>query len=681
MSKKVAPLVRLLLADSSLDFGERVQSHLRSVGINARVQRVAEREALAQAIAAAEADLVLIDWDSTIAKPAEVIALIERTRVDLPVIAMLTDVSASTLLALAKARVATFFLREEPEHAEDAIRREWQRRDERQRLAASDAVIRELEQRCDALLESSRDAIAYVHEGMHVRANQAYLDLFGVSGFDELEGSSLLDMLAGDSAARLKEVMRRVVKDTDPFDPLDLAASRVDGRRFEAEAEFARATFEGEPCLQITLRERASVVAGDTDALTGLKNRQAVFKLAEDAVAAIAAGRRDSALLLVEPDSFDRIADALGVAQADEVIRQIAAGMKGFAQSNETVARYTDHGFVLLIEKAGHETAQARAEQLRHAFAGHVFEHRNRSFPITISGGLVLIGSGIASSDDLLSSATRTLKQAQEAGGNRIAIFDPAAQEKADAATEQAMVALIKDALRNDDFALLFQPVVSLQGADGEFYQVLLRLHGPEGEMLPTRFFPLAEKYGLLASIDRWVVAHACESIAARVKEGRPSTLFVKLNARSLDEKTLVPWITQQVKHFRVPGASLVFELTEGAVSTNLNGVRQFRDLLAPLGCKLAIQDFGQAANAQQILELVHADFLKLDRNLMVDLPKSSEHQNKLRALCEVVHSARKSAVAQFVEDAASMSVLFTMGVDFVQGNFLQEPEKVVSAA
>jgi diguanylate cyclase (GGDEF)-like protein/PAS domain S-box-containing protein len=679
--KKTAAPIRLLLVDASPDFGERLQGQLRGAGLNVRVERVATRPALEESVARRDSDLLLVDWESPVAKPAEVVSLVERERLDLPVIALAVSIDAGMLLAATKARISSLMLREEPAHVEDVIRREYARRRQRLALASAEARIRELEQRCDAMLESSRDAIAYVHEGMHVRANPAYLELFGVSSFEDIEGTTLLDMIDPSTAGALKDALKRLGKDEAPGDAIEISAQRFDGSSFDAEILFARASFEGEPCFQITVRRREVLYASDVDPLTGLANRQSVFKACAELVAGLGPGTHDAALLLVEPDGFDRVAEAVGIAQADDLIRQVAAGMREFGQTEDMVARYSDHGFVLLLRGTSHDEAQARAEALRDAFAGHVFDVGNRSFPVTVSAGLVLVSDAIASSDDLLGRVSRALKQAQDAGGNQVVVDDPAAREKADAAAEKALLGIVRDAIEHDGLVLSFQPVVSLQGAEGELFQVLVRLNGPDGEMLPAEFFPIAEKYGLLAAIDRCVVGHACKAIASRAREGRETTLFVKLNPHSLDDEGLISSIGQLIRKAGIDGKSLVFEFTESTVGTNLNGVRQFREALGAIGCRFAIQDFGAAANAQQIVQHVGADFVKLDRRLMADLPKSADHQGKLRELCALAHSAGRLTVAQFVEDAASMAVLFNLGVDFVQGNFLSEPEQVVSAA
>lgn len=653
---------------------------MRSAGLNVRIDTVASRAALEESIARRDSDLLLVDWDSSIVSASDAVGMVTDARVDLPVVAMTVSIDAAMVLASSQARVAALMLREEPAHAEDIIRREYARRRQRLAMAGAEARIQELERRCDAMLESSRDAIAYVHDGMHVRANPSYLELFGVSSFDEIEGTTLLDMIEPATASRFKEVLKRLAKGDAPKEPVSITAQRLDGSSFDADILFARASFEGEPCVQITLRRREVLVAPDIDPLTGLANRQAVFRQCHDLIAGMTGGVCDSALALLEPDGFDRVADAVGIAQADDLVQKVAAGIREFALTEDLAARYSDHGFVLLMRGCGHDEAVSRIESLREAFADHVFESGSRSFPITISAGLVLVSDAIASSDDLLGRAARALKLAQDAGGNRVEVEDPAAKEKADAAADQALLKRIRRAVENEGLVLAFEPVVSLQGEEGEHSQVLVRLAGDAGEMTPGQFFPLAERHGLLAAIDRRVVALACAQIAARFSRGQRVSLFVKLSPQSLDDPEFTDWIASQLREHGVDGAALVFELPEATVATNLNGVRRFRQALSSLGCHLAIQDFGAAANAQQVAQHVGADFLKLDRRLMTDLPRSAENQSKLRDLCAVASAVGGKTIAQFVEDSASMAVLFTLGVEFVQGNFLSEPEQIVGA-
>jgi EAL domain-containing protein (putative c-di-GMP-specific phosphodiesterase class I) len=295
--------------------------------------------------------------------------------------------------------------------------------------------------------------------------------------------------------------------------------------------------------------------------------------------------------------------------------------------------------------------------------------------------GGVLIGEKNANATGLMSDAATALRKAQTEGGNRISINDPSAQDKAAAEKAQQWLKAVDHALAHDGFVLYNQPIISLHGAEGDFYEILLRMSGPNGEILPGHFLPIAERNGRMPAIDRWVIAKAIRTIAERERAGHRTTFFIKLTPQSLEDLTLVPWIAQQLKSERQRGDSLVFEMPESKVVTSLKQVRAFAKALEQIHCQFALEQFGAGLNSFQLLKHVPAHYLKIDRHYMADLPKQKENQEKVKDICNQAHQAGKLTVAEFVEDAASMSILFGCGVNFVQGNFLQEPEKVLSYA
>ncbi|MEP6940104.1 MAG: EAL domain-containing protein, partial [Rudaea sp.] len=252
--------------------------------------------------------------------------------------------------------------------------------------------------------------------------------------------------------------------------------------------------------------------------------------------------------------------------------------------------------------------------------------------------------------------------------------------DRAAASEMREMLNRVQNAIQNNGFSLYYQPVVSLHGAEGEFHEILVRMVGEKGEIMPKAFFPAAEQNGLLPAIDRCVIAGAIKSVAEREKAGRHTTVFIKLTTQSLEDQTLLPWIAQQLKNERVRGDALVFEIAESKVVTHLKPARAFVNGLKQLHCGFALEQFGSGVNSFQLLKHIDAGYLKVDRSYMAELTKSKENQDFIRRFCQQAHGAGKLTIAEFVEDAASMSILFTCGVNFVQGNFLNEPERVIHA-
>ena len=678
---KQDPIIRLLLVEDSPEDAEQVVSQLRNAGIAVRPLRAESRENLVEQLANQEIDLVLASARSKMATPAEVVALVERSGKDRPVIAIVQASSDELLLQLNRERIRAFALRGNHEHLLAVVRREAADLSDRRALRRMDAALKESERRCDALMDSSRDPIAFVHEGMHVRANRAYLEMFGFVDFEEIEGTPILDMITGEAAEGFKTLLKKLSRGDKPPAQLQVRAQKSDGTAFDAVMDFAAATFEGEPCQQITFRQQQYVGAPppNSDLVTGLHNRQHLLRELDSVVSEAAAGRSDLALLYIEADNYRGLIDTVGLGNADLLMADMAEVLRRHAGNDDVAARFADNTLMLLLRRCSHEDASSRAQALRKAFESHIFEAGRRSLPLPVSIGGVLIGEKIANADAILASAAKALKQAQDAGGNQARMHDAAAQDKANYAAEQQRLAQIRNALEKDGFVLFYQPIISLHGAEGDYYEILLRMKATHGELLPAEFFPVADKHGLLVQIDRWVIGTAIRALAEREKAGHQTVFFIKLTVASLEDNAMLAWIAQQLKASRISGDKLVFEMPESKVTTNLRPVREFQKGLAQLHAGFAVQQFGSGLNSFQLLKHIDSKYLKIDRTFMAELPKSRENQQKVKEICDQAHAHGKLTIAEFVEDAASMSLLFGFGVNFVQGNFLQEPEKVMT--
>jgi diguanylate cyclase (GGDEF)-like protein/PAS domain S-box-containing protein len=684
---KTDNIIKLLLIEDSVEEAEQIISILRNGGIAVRPARASNEAELEAALEQQTPDVIIANLDASELGLAQVSSSVSRGGRDVALIATGRGLNEDKIVAAFHDGAHGLALRDRPDHMQMIVRREFEALTMRRSVRRIEAALRESERRCEALLDSSRDPIAYVHEGMHVRANKAYLEMFGFDDFEDVEGMSILDMIAADDADDFKALLKRLSRGEKPPQRLNLKAQRSDGSTFDATMEFAEASYEGEPCQQITFRRQMvdANLAQELDALrqkdlvTELFNRQHTIAQIESAATAAASGAVDQALLIIEPDNFKQVLDGVGLGNADVLLGDIAGLMRRHIGEEEIAGRIGEHTFAVLITKRTPDDTRQLADRLRKAFDERIFEIGKQSISLTVSVGGALIGEKNANAQTLLGQAQGALRSAQAEGGNRTSIFDPAAQDKAAAEKTKHWIALIDEALETDGFVLYYQPIVSLHGAEGEFYEVLLRMKGPKGEILPGHFLPIAEQNGKLPAIDRWVIGAAIRSIAERERAGHKTTFFIKLTPQSLEDQTLLAWIAQQLKNARQRGDSLVFEMPESKVVTSLKPARAFVKGLEQIHCGFALEQFGSGLNSFQLLKHIPAHYLKIDRNYMAELPKHKENQEKIKEICDQAHHAGKLTVAEFVEDAASMSILFSCGVNFVQGNFLQEPEKVMA--
>ncbi|MFY2764562.1 EAL domain-containing response regulator [Arenimonas sp. MALMAid1274] len=673
-------VIRLLLVEDQLEDAEQLISHLRNGGMAVRPQRPESEDELVQLLATQSIDLVLASIDAKYLALQKVVEQVTATGKDIPVLASTTVLDEKTALAALAAGTRDIALRNRPEHVQAVVRSEFAALLARRGLRHLEASLRETERRCDALIASSRDPIAYVHEGMHIRANDAYLEMFGFEGFDEIEGLSVLDLIGSAHADAFKQLLKKLSKGETPPRQMELQAQRTDGSTFDAVMEFTQATYEGEACLQIVFRQQtvdAEMVRElDTlrqrDALTGLYNRQHFMTELESAVVRATEGKGSQAFLLVEPDHYENLLGEIGLAAADDLIKGIAERLSSALDADTVAARLSDHGFAVLCLAHDHNHSLAQAEKIREAFHGHILEVGDRSVNLGVSIGGVQIGEKIASVSQVMGKSSQCLASCVGMGGNRTEIFDPAARDRAEEERIQAWVERIREALAGDQFVLHYQPIISLTGAEEENYDVYLRMKGQGGEIIPPMtYLAIAEEHGLLDDIDRWVIQRAIAVIAERAKAGKHTNLFVKVTPASLVEGGLEVFIGEQLKAHGVAGDRLVLQIPESKVFTHLKAVQSFQKAVSALGCRVALEQFGTGLNSFQMLSHFDPAILKIDRGFIMELGKNAEVQKQVRDIVTKAHAAGKQTVAEFVSDAGTMSVLFGMGMDFVEGNFL----------
>jgi len=682
-------IIKLLLVDDSVDDAEQTISILRNGGIAVRPARAGTDVELEAAFEQQMPDLIIVDIGSKNLSIKQVHDVAERGGRDIAVIGSGRGLTEDAIVKAFRDGARAMMLRDSHEHVQMIVRREFEALTMRRGVRRLEASLRESERRCEALLDSSRDPIAFVHEGMHVRANKAYLEMFALDDFEDVEGMSILDMIAPQDADDFKALLKRLSKGEKPPQRLNLKAQRTDGSTFDATMEFTEASYEGEPCQQITFRLQAVdpnlsqeiEAMRSKDLVTDLYNRQYLMAQLEEGASRAANGKTDQSLLLIEPDNFKPVLDTVGLGNADVLLGDMAMLLRKYLGDADVAGRISEHTFAVLLTSHDIEATRKLGDKLRNAFSEKIFEVGKQSINLTVSVGAALIGEKNASAATVMNLATTSLRTAQTEGGNRLNLVDPSEQDKAAVENTRRWIEAIDQALATNGFVLYYQPIISLHGAEGDFYEILLRMAGPKGEIPPAQFLPIAERNGRMPAIDRWVIANAIRAIAERERAGNKTTFFVKLTPQSLEDVTLLPWIAQQLKTARQRGDSLVFEMPESKVVTSLKPARAFAKGLEQIHCGFALEQFGSGLNSFQLLKHIPVNYLKIDRNYMAELPKHKENQEKIKDICDQAHHAGKLTVAEFVEDAASMSILFSCGVNFVQGNFLQEPEKILSHA
>ncbi len=672
--------IRLLIVNDDAEEAEAIVSHLRNAGLAIRPARAANLEELDTHLAAHPFDVLLAASPTAGMTDPDILQRAGANGRDLPVVVEVDHIDDASLVALTDAGARGIVLRGRFAHLQEVVVREFTDLEARRGLRRLEAQVRETERRCDALIESSRDPIAYVHEGMHIRANHAYLEMFGYDEFEDIEGMSLLDLIAPSYVAEFKQLLKSLSRGEAPPPRHELEARDAEGNSFPAVMEFTQAKYEGEPCVQVVLRRQESdpVLAQEVEELrrrdmaTGLLNRQTFLQQLEQLVGEVAVDGSSHGLLLMETDQSAQLEQQVGLDNMDDLAVAIAGRLAEVFDDNVVIARTSENVYALLLRGSDYAATSAAAERLRAAFDGRLLETATATISATVSVGGVQIGERIAQVPRVVAKATESLQNAAGMGGNRIDIFDPSATERAEEERIQAWVTRIREAIDSDALRLIYQPIVNLQDETEQFYESMLRMIGSDGHMIPpAQFVPMAEEHGLAGAIDRWALRRALQDVAAQPAGSQPAKVLVKISQQSVDDEKLVADIFAMLQQTGAAPASLVLQLPESKVFTSLRQVQRLNDELRAMGAHFCIEHFGVGLNSLQLLNHFKPDFLKLNEDFIADFTRSQENRDRVQEIVQKAQPLQIACIARGVADAATMTALFTSGVEYMQGDFI----------
>lgn len=671
--------IRLLILEDSQNEAERLVSLFRNAGRATRVHRITSSDNLNEALQQSW-DLLISAPSSEQIAPSEAIGIIRRQAKDIPVI-QLTDGNDSDLITEALMLGAQDALPQgEDERLILVANRELANLEQRRARRAAEVALREAEKRCQLLLNSSVDAITYVHDGMHIYANRAYLKLFDYEDADELEGMPMIDLIASADQSRFKDFLKNYANAEGDAE-LSCGGVKPNGQQFQARMSFSPATYDGEPCIQVVIRaendnaelEEKLREISSQDLVTGLFNRSHFLELMDGAAQRAINHNQIASLAYIRVDRFSESVGEVGVAGIDILLTDLANLLRSHFGSDVQLARFSDDVFTALISGSAPEQCQEQLSSLLKKVEGHLFDVSGRTVQTTLSIGVAGLSEQTSKAQEVIERAHRCADEISD--GNAIKIYNPA-DELAAAANRGNLVAMVQQALENNSFRLLFQPIISLRGDSDEHYEVLLRLLSPQGtEVPPTDFLAAARDAGLAEKIDRWVILNSIKLLAEHRSKGHNTRLFVHLSSSSVQDQTLLPWLSVALKAARLPSDALVLQLSEQDAVAYLKQAKALTQGLAELHCKVALGQFGCALNPFNTLKHLNIDFVKVDGSFSQDL-SSAENQEALKTLLASLHAQAKLTIVPFVETASVLATLWQAGVNYIQGHYLQGPSQ-----
>jgi EAL domain-containing protein (putative c-di-GMP-specific phosphodiesterase class I)/GGDEF domain-containing protein len=550
-------------------------------------------------------------------------------------------------------------------------------------LAGTLAAARQYRDQMKAFMTGSADAIAHVQEGIVVDANPAWIDLFGHDEASALLGQPLMDFFQQRSHAALKGALVAAAHGRWSDHSLAAVALMPGGTELPVQIELERFEFDGEPAVRLRVPTQQRDVETLTrqleealrfDTATGLLKRAVFFEqAAAQAAQTLKAGLR--AVVYLEPDKLSALEGELGTLAVEELIEGVGQQLRSLLQPGDTAGRISPRGFALVVERGNARDLDAWVSRVLQRITEGVFHAGGHAVPVTCSAGCTLLNAHGELLDVPLQASIKSARAAAASGGNRLLRPDQAGEKQDLDEADRAWATRIKSALMANRFRLVQQPIASLVGEGDAMMDLVVRMLDDKGaEVLPSEFMAAAQRTDLMKNIDRWVVGAAMSYCAAR-KQHR---VFVRISRDSLRDQTLGHWLQQQLRASGVDPRRLIFELPEDLAIANLSATKELQALIRPLGFELAIENFGAGSDQARLLNHVPVSFVKIDGALMQGLANDRSLQEQVKGLVEQAKAAGASTIAARVEDANTMAVLWQLGVEFVQGYFVNAPEEVV---
>ena len=689
MENETEKLIRLLIVDEGLHKAEQITSALRAAGVQVRAEFAEDSDDMSALLEAKPLDLILFSIDLPEFSLKQASHLVGECGHHVAVIAMTQNPTPEIVIESIKQGAQDVVSSKSFDHLILVTKREASSLAMWRKAMRSELELQESEKRCQALLTSSNDAVAYVHEGMHIYANAAYMKLFGKTDIEELEGTPIIDMVESGQQDKLKSFLRSLSKNANDSNELKLKLHKDDGETLEVKLEFSRASYDSEPCTQILIRSVTDTTElveeidylHQHDQITGLFNRQNFMGKLKSSLTLAMNGVHQSAVVYLAIDNFQSIRDKIGISGCDILIGDIAKTLKESAPQEQILARFGSSSYTCLGISKDKSLIEKFAADFVASTEEHVFEIGDQSISITCSASVCFIDQNSPdNANEIILRAEKTCDEVQAAGGNSSSTFIPKLGEMTVQEEVGVAAGLIKDALTNNRISGIYQPVVSIKAIGGERYFSGLELveeDGNEIHHIINQVYP--DKTGTAKALDRWTILHAIKKVAESSKKSRNIEFFIPLSVDSVLDADLPGWVSESLVKFKISGEQLIFMIDEDSAVNHFKAAKALYEGLSKNKCHFALDNFGTGLNPFQLIKHIKADYIRVNSAYMEDLSQNIENQESIRELATQAASMKIHSITPAVDDAAILSVLWSLGVDFVQGGFLQEPNKLLN--
>lgn len=545
--------------------------------------------------------------------------------------------------------------------------------------------------RLESILETADEGIITIDEHCIIETfNTAAQKLFGYHS-SEIFGKHISMLICGSNHNKFKDFL--VEKSSENSlnsrtKDREIEAIRKNGDIFPLSIKLSKLIADEKKLYTILVEDISDRKAllenlqriADHDSLTGLYNRLYFMNELERITERSKRNSTDSFVLLyIDLDNFKYINDTLGHLAGDQLLIEVTSIFSSNLRNIDLIARLGGDEFAVILYNVTKDSALKVANLLRVAIQNYVFNQNRKSIQIGCSIGIASLDNTVLNKEDILSRADFACKTAKNAGRNKIHSYTHSdKQQQLTLSNEFSWMKKIKDAIKQNRFFITKQPIYDIKNKCIAKYEILLRMLDINGQIImPSAFITQAERFGLTREIDIWVVKHALKDLANYNKNAEsPVSYSINLSANFFENNTLINCIKYEIEKNKIMPSLLTFEITEIAAMTELGLTVNFIDNLRKLGCKIALDNFGVGYSSFSYLKELPVDYVKIDGSFIRNITHNDVSFTVVKSMNDISHVMNKKTIANYAEDQKCLTLLTKIGVDYVQGAYIEKLAK-----
>ena len=672
----------MIVMSRSQDHVEAINSTLRKAGHPVHCTWLPDARDLADALTQLNPEMLIAFIDELGVDLGSIMKVKQLSAPEMPVLIVRENVDEAAIAEAMRLGVQDVVTLANRSRLQSVASRELRAYRLERALSTTLSSAREYREQLQNFLEGSADAITHVQEGIIVDANNAWLELFGYSGEDVLAGMPLMDLFEQETHPALKGALVACLQGKWTDHALKVQALLSDGSSMSLELTLTKADYENEPATRISIPARhkkdldlevrlAEAVKNDASTRF-LQQRYLIAAVRERCGISTKGGVRQFAH--IKPDRFIDIQRSIGVLASEDFMAQLADLLRVQITPADICGRFGGNGFLILLERGTARDGETWADNVVKRVGEHTFSIGDKTLSATVTVGLGLLSPADSDVAGAITDAISASRRGRELGGNQMYAVDKSDTDTRVQAYDKIWVKHIKSALMENRFRLVQQPIASLLGEDKGMFDVLVRMLDEQGnEVLPAEFIAAAERNDLMKNIDRWVIGASLAFAANR----KAACIFVRVSKDTILDKSVITWLETQLKSQKIEPKRLCIQVTEEIATQYVRQTKELAESLRKLGFRFALEHFGTGRDPLKLLADIDMNFIKVDGSLMQGLSTNQLQQQRVKGLVEAAKRKGVETVAERVEDANTMAVLWQLGIEFIQGYFVNAPEAV----